>query len=270
MTDTTTAATHGDDRRPDARGEGVADQRCELLVHRSRSSVLASRRSCSPTARTVCASSARAPTTSASATACRRRASRPRSALGSSWDVDLVAPRRRGARRRDLDRERRGPARPRRQHQALAAVRPQLRVLLRGPDRLGRAGRRDRERHPVEGRGHVAQALRGQQPGERPDAASAPTSTRARCARSTCAASSGSSRRAAVDRDVLLQPDQRRLRLGGPVAADRRAARRVGLRRARRVGLGRGQRARAVARRRPGPRDAVARAVSPTRRSSPR
>jgi len=45
-------------------------------------------------------------------------------------------------------------------------------------------------------------------------------------------------RRAAVDRHVLLQPHQWRLRLGGPVAADRRAARRVGLRGARRLGLG--------------------------------
>ena len=115
---------------------------------------------------------------------------RPRLVVGRRADPA----RRRGARHRDLDRERRGPARPRHQHQALAAVRPQLRVPLRGPDRLGRARRGDRERHPVEGRGHLAQALRREQPGERPHAVLVATSTRGRCARSTCAGSSASSR----------------------------------------------------------------------------
>ena len=43
------------------------------------------------------------------------------------------------------------------------------------------------------GRRHVAQALRREQPGDRPDARRAPTSTSARCARSTCRPSSGSS-----------------------------------------------------------------------------
>ena len=42
-----------------------------------------------------------------------------------------------------------------------------------------------------QGRRCVAQALRGEQPGERPHARLEPTSTSGRCARSTCAASSG-------------------------------------------------------------------------------
>ena len=63
---------------------------------------------------------------------------------------------------------------------------------------------------------------------------------------------------AAVDGHVLVQPDQRRVRVGEPLAADRGAARRVGLRRARRVRLGRGPRPGRRARRRPRPRDAAA------------
>ena len=50
--------------------------------------------------------------------------------------------------------------------------------------------------------------------------------------------------RPAVDRDVLVQPHQRRLRVGEPVAAHGGAARRVGLRGPRRLGLGRRQRPR--------------------------
>ena len=57
---------------------------------------------------------------------------------------------------------------------------------------------------------------------------------------------------------------QRRLRLGGPVAAEHRAARRVGLRRPRRLRLGRRQRPRRRRRRGPRPRDAGVRTDAPT------
>ena len=65
--------------------------------------------------------------------------------------------------------------------------------------------------------------------------------------------------RAAVDRHVLVQPPQRRLRVRGPVAAHEGAPRRVGLRRPRRLGLGRRERPRHRPRRGPRPRDAVER-----------
>ena len=61
----------------------------------------------------------------------------PAVALGSSWDVDLVHRVGEALGTETSDRERRGAARARHQHQALAPVRPQLRVPLRGPDRLG-------------------------------------------------------------------------------------------------------------------------------------
>ncbi|WP_448630069.1 glycoside hydrolase family 3 C-terminal domain-containing protein [Cellulomonas soli] len=54
-----------------------------------RSSAWASPRSCSPTARTVCASRRPTPTTWGSGPRCRPRAS-PAAALGSTWDVDLL------------------------------------------------------------------------------------------------------------------------------------------------------------------------------------
>ncbi len=120
----------------------------------------------------------------------------PAVALGSSWDAAAAAERVGDALGVGVvDRGwSRGHPRPRRQHQAVAAVRAQLRIPLRGPDRLGRPRRSPRQRHPVHRCRRVAQALRGEQPGERPHALLEPTSTRARCARSTSAASSAWSR----------------------------------------------------------------------------
>ena len=57
-------------------------------------------------------------------------------------------------------------ARPGRQHEAHAAVRAQLRVLLRRPLPGRRAGGQLHQRRAEQGRGHVAQALRRQQPGD--------------------------------------------------------------------------------------------------------
>ena len=65
--------------------------------------------------------------------------------------------------------------------------------------------------------------------------------------------------RRAVDPHVLLQQGQRHLRLAEPVAAHRRAARRVGLHRPRDVGLGRGGRPRRRGGCRSRPRDALER-----------
>ena len=198
---------------------------------------------------------ARAATTSASATASRPRASRPpsRSARpGTPSSPSASAPPSASSRR---SRTSRSP-RPGHQHQALAAVRAQLRVPLRGPDRLGRARRGARARHPVAGRRRVAQALRGEQPGERPHAV-LERHRPAAAARDLPARLPARRRgRPAADGDVLVQPRQRRLRVGEPVAAHPGAARRVGLRRPRRLGLGRGQRPRRRPRGRPRPRDA--------------
>ncbi len=82
------------------------------------------------------------------------------------------------------------------------------------------------------GRRHVAQALRGQQPGDRPGAGQRRRG-RAHAARDLPAGlRADRDGGAAVDGDVLLQPGQRHARLAGPLAADHGAARRVGLRRA--------------------------------------
>ena len=127
--------------------------------------------------------------------------------------------RRRGARRRVGHRGRRRHPRPRHQHQALAAVRPQLRVHVGGSDRLRRDGRGPRQGDPVEGRRRLAQALRREQPGDRPAA---------RLERRRSAPAAGDlparvparrRRTPAVDRDVLVQPAQRRVHVGGSVAA---------------------------------------------------
>ena len=77
---------------------------------------------------------------------------------------------RRRARRRGPGPGRRGRARPRGQHQALPAVRAQLRVPVRGPVPGRPAGRGDGAGHPGARRRRVPEALRGQQPGDRPDA----------------------------------------------------------------------------------------------------
>ena len=64
---------------------------------------------------------------------------------------------------------RRHRARTRREHEAIAAVRTQLRVLLRGPVPRRRARHRLDRRHPGGGGRRVAQALRREQPGDAAD-----------------------------------------------------------------------------------------------------
>ncbi len=156
-------------------------------------------------------------------------------------------------------------ARSGREHQAVAAVRPQLRVLLRGPAAGGRAGRRDGRRHPEPGCRHLAQALRGEQPGDRP-AAGQRRRRRAHAAGDLPAGlRAGGHAGPAVDGDVLLQQGQRRLRLAAPLAAHRGAARRVGLRRPGRLGLGGGARPRPP----PSPPGSTSRCRPPARAQRP-
>ena len=100
---------------------------------------------------------------------------------------------------------------PGHQHQALAAVRAQLRVPLRGPA-PGRAARAPAlvEGLQSQGVGASRQALRGEQPGDRPDAGQR-RGRRAHAARDLPARlRAGGQAGAAVDRDVRLQQDQRR------------------------------------------------------------
>ena len=220
---------------------------------------------CSPTARTACAGS---PTGGDHAGI---GGSLPGHLLPDRVRARLVVgpragPRgRRGARRGGAGAGRRGRARAGHQHQALAAVRPQLRVPLRGPVPRRRAGRGARRGHAEPGRRHLAQALRRQQPGDRP-AAGQRRGRRAHPARDLPARVRARGHRgAAVDGDVRLQQGQRHLRLRAPLAAHRGAARRVGLRRAGGVRLGRGARPGGRAGRRARPGDAAATSGSATR-----
>ncbi|KAL7710345.1 hypothetical protein N2W54_005892 [Lotmaria passim] len=115
------------------------------------------------------------------------------------------------------------------QHQAVAAVRAQLRVLLRGPVRRGPAGRRLREGRAEPGRRCDAEALLRQQPGDIPlldqradrrahDARDLPRRLREH--------REGG---AAVEHHGVLQPREQRVRRVEPPPADGRAARRVRL-----------------------------------------
>ena len=177
----------------------------------------------SPTARTDSASSARAAITSASATACRRRASRPRSdsaRRGTPTSRSAWARRSASSRRSRTSRccsDRASTSSDRRSAAATSSTSRRTRscrafsgaALVRGIQ--------------AQGVGYVAQALRREQPGERPNARASTRRRRARPARDLPARLPARGRgRSAVDPHVLLQPDQRRLRVGGPVAAHRR------------------------------------------------
>ena len=178
---------------------------------------------------------------------------------------------RRGARPRGPGRGGRGAARPGRQHQALAAVRPQLRVLLRGPA----ADRRARRRPSCRGcraRASAPRSSTSPRTTRRPTGSgSAPTSTSARCARSTCRRSSGSSPQAqpwtvmcAYNRLNGIHASQHRWLLTDVLRG------RVGVRGAGGVRLGRRARPRGRGRGRPRPRDAAAARAAATSRSSRR
>ena len=134
-------------------------------------------------------------------------------ALGSSWDPRAGAPRRRGARPRGPGAGRGGGARPGHQHQALPAVRAQLRVLLRGPAACPACSAR-RWSRASRARASAPRSSTSPPTTRRPTGCgSAPTSTSGRCARSTCRLRAGRHPGAAVDGDVRLQQGQRRLRL---------------------------------------------------------
>ena len=175
----------------DPRGEGVADVRLRLLAHAGASSARASPRSWSRTARTVCASRPRTPTTWASATPCRPPASRPppRSARRgtSSWCTRVGEALGRETRANDVA-VLLGPGR---EHQADPAVRPQLRVRRpRTPWSPGSWAPRSCGASRARASGRRSSTSR--RTTRSPTAcACPPTSTSARCARSTCRRSSG-------------------------------------------------------------------------------
>ena len=137
-------------------------------------------------------------------------------------------------------------ARSRCQHQAFAAVRPQLRVLLRRPLSCGQVRRSIHKRRSVQGRRHVAQTLRGQLAGGVPHDRQR-VRRRAHVARSLSHSIRDRGQRgSAVDDHERVQPPQRRVLLAERVAAKEGAARRMGIPRSRchRLGRERGQGAR--------------------------
>ena len=73
--------------------------------------------------------------------------------------------------------------------------------------------------HAVAGRRRLAQALRRQQPGDRPDAGVVGHRPAPAARDLPARVPEGRAGRAAVDRHVLVQPHQRRPRVAGPVAA---------------------------------------------------
>ena len=142
-----------------------------------------------------------------------------------------------GSGRADGRRARTGGARTRRgrtagagdEHQALPAVRTQLRVLLRGPHPRRPHGRRPRPRHPVPGRGRHPEALRRQRSGTAPHGLGF-RSRRGHHARDLPDRIRGRRARGAPARtDELLQPGQRHLRQRAPAAAHRHPAPGMGL-----------------------------------------
>ena len=150
-----------------------------------RSSGWASPRSRCPTARTACAGCPTAAITSACPAACPATCFPTASALGSSWDTALAERVGDCARGRGTRTGRRRRARPGHQHQALAAVRAQLRVPVRGSGAV-RAARRGDDRRRSRRAVSAPRSSTSRPTTRRPTGCgSAPTSTNARCARST-------------------------------------------------------------------------------------
>ena len=176
-----------------------------LLAHRRRSSGSASRRSWCPTARTGCAGSRTRATTSASAAACRRPASRPprRSARPGTptWSRRVGEALGREARAQDVAvvlgpgiNIKRSPLCGR-----------NFEYFSEDPLAVRRARRGAGRGRAEPGRRHLAEALRGQQPGDRP-AAGQRRGRRADAARDLPARVRARRHRgAAVDGDVRLQ-----------------------------------------------------------------
>ena len=128
-----------------------------------------------------------------------------------------------------------------REHEAQPLVRPQLRVLQRGPAFGRRAGGRLHRGRAEPGRGNVAQALRLQQPGDEP-ADRGRGRGRARAARAVPGAvPHRGGEGPALDDDDGVQPAGWRVLLRERRASGARA-RRMGLRRRLRERLGRRER----------------------------
>ena len=179
------------------------------------------------------------------------------SGLASSWDPEAFRTVGRGHRPGGAGRWGVGGSRPRGQHQALTVVWPQLRVPVGGSLPGGRSRHRDRPGNSEPRGGHLAQALRGQQPGGRPAPGERGGGRPDLAGDLSAGVRGGGQERAAVDGDVRLQQDQRHVRLRAPLAAHRGAAGRVGLRGPGRVRLGCGARPGGRAGRRTGSGDAA-------------
>ena len=132
-------------------------------------------------------------------------------------------------------------ARPGDEYQAPPALRAKLRVFLGGPIAIRPARSSSDRRNPIPGSRGVRQALRRQRPGtpahggrrhrRRAHAAGNPPARFRDCRQAI----------PALDRNVRLQPHQRRLLQRERLAVESRAARRVGFPRRGDDGLGRGQ-----------------------------
>ena len=152
------------------------------------------------------------------------------SALGATWDPELVERVGRDARRGGAHQGVPRAAGADGQPAPLAARRPQLRVLLRGPAALGEDRGRVRARGAVAGRRHHGEALRRQRRRVRaPEHQLGDRRPHAARAHAGAVRARGARGRRARDHD-RVQPAQRSALLGAPPAHHRDPARRVGLR----------------------------------------